>query len=354
MLKFNEKTTSVFQQTLKARIRAYLATRKEGKYDNGEVLFKAVFFLCIYLSAYFLIIFGGLNKWLMLLLAVLHGMAGAMIMMSVVHDAGHNAIFKNKKMNKVFRYLGDFVGVNTHIWTLRHDVQHHSFTNVAGGDFIVQNFPLLRLCKEQKRYACHRYQFLYAPVMYGLYPLIWVFYMDIKLFFEKSFCNLKNIHHSNKDWTFLFAGKLFYILIALVIPMQMINLPWQQVLAGFIIMHFAVGIMLAAIALPGHFVEEAKFVIPDNNGIIFNNWADHEWEATVDFSSGSRVAHWLTGGLNTHLAHHLFGDVCHCHYFEMTKIIKETAKEYNVYYKNETFSSAILSHFRLLVNMGKE
>jgi linoleoyl-CoA desaturase len=64
---------------------------------------------------------------------------------------------------------------------------------------------------------------------------------------------------------------------------------------------------------------------------------------------------WFVGGLNYQVEHHLFPNICHVHYKSIAPIIKETAKEFNLpYHSQPTFISAIVSHAKLLRELGKE
>jgi linoleoyl-CoA desaturase len=83
-------------------------------------------------------------------------------------------------------------------------------------------------------------------------------------------------------------------------------------------------------------------------------WAVHQVQTTVDFARKSRVLCWLLGGLNFQIEHHLFSKICHIHYPALSKVVEETCKEFGVRYSsNKTFLSAVASHFRWLVLMGR-
>jgi linoleoyl-CoA desaturase len=140
------------------------------------------------------------------LYAILMGLCGVMLVFNVVHDASHNALLKSKKTNQWLCYLGDLVGINTYIWDIRHNIQHHSFTNILGGDLIVENIPLIRLTPAAKWHGFHKLQIFYAPILYSLYSLYWTLGIDFKLFFKKEICNMRNITHTKKQWAFCSAN----------------------------------------------------------------------------------------------------------------------------------------------------
>jgi linoleoyl-CoA desaturase len=142
--------------------------------------------------------------------------------------------------------------------------------------------------------------------------------------------------------------KSFYIFYMIVAPVIIFNIPLPVVLIGFSIYHLAAGALLSLVVVLGHCVEGAEYVAPDENGIIQNSWMQHEWNATYDCNTDSKLLHWITGGLNTHLAHHLFPKLCYRHYYAITKIIKKHCEEHNINYPHYTLGTAIISHFNFL------
>ena len=62
---------------------------------------------------------------------------------------------------------------------------------------------------------------------------------------------------------------------------------------------------------------------------------------------------WFTGGLNHQVEHHIFPNISHIHYGKIAKIVKETAKEFNLPYNEyKTFRKAIIEHFNQLKTLG--
>jgi linoleoyl-CoA desaturase len=62
---------------------------------------------------------------------------------------------------------------------------------------------------------------------------------------------------------------------------------------------------------------------------------------------------WFCGGLNTHVVHHLFPSVNHIHYYNLTRIIKETASEYDFPYKNYSPIRVFTEHLYFLKKLGR-
>ena len=102
-----------------------------------------------------------------------------------------------------------------------------------------------------------------------------------------------------------------------------------------------------------HLVEEAEQPLPDEKGIVNNEWTIHELETTANFAKRSRILAWLIGGLNFQIEHHLFPNINHVHYPKLNPIVVATCKEFGVNYREfSSVSSAIFSHYRQLYLLG--
>jgi linoleoyl-CoA desaturase len=351
-MKFEKGKGSDFYNGLTKKVNEYLHKQKNNRFASESIYSKGLILLSIYLACYSSIYIFHQNYSALIALYILLGLSGVMVVFNLVHDASHEAISKNKKVNNRIRYLGDLVGINTYIWDIRHNVQHHSFTNVVGGDIVIENIPLLRISPNQPLQKFHTYQRYYCILLYMFYSFYWIFIIDFRLFFQKEICNLKNIKHPQKEWIKLILFKSFYITYMIVLPIVFTGIPWQYVLFLFLLMHIIAGLLLSLVAVLGHFVIGPAFPEPQN-GIIPNSWSEHELEATIDFAPSSKIIHWITGGLNTHVAHHLYPQVSHTHYYAITPIIEKYCKANGYNYRKESLSGALVSHFKFLKKLSK-
>jgi len=347
-MKFKSKNDSDFFSELIKKVDVYMEKKGGNRFADKSIYMKGSFLIGLYLSSYILLLSRSLNIGLSILLVMIMGLSGVMIVFNIVHDASHNVLFKNRSLNKAAAYFGDLMGMNSYIWNIRHNIQHHTFTNVAGGDVLLDSIPFIRVCSQQKKLPMHKYQVWYVPFLYMFYSIFWVFFIDINMFRQKQMGNYKNMSHSWQEWTKLIFFKSFYLFYMIIFPAWIINIPLSTVLAGFLIYHMVAGILLSTVVVLGHCVEGAEYTAPDENGVIQNSFLQHEWNATYDCSTNSTVLHWITGGLNTHLAHHLFPKLCHCHYLDVTKIIKEHCAEHQIHYPHYSLGDAIISHFNFL------
>jgi linoleoyl-CoA desaturase len=75
----------------------------------------------------------------------------------------------------------------------------------------------------------------------------------------------------------------------------------------------------------------------------------------MDYARGNRTATWFLGGLNLHLIHHMFPGICHVHYPPLSRILKATAEEFGMQYREaRTISGAFIDHLRWMKVMGKD
>ncbi len=89
-------------------------------------------------------------------------------------------------------------------------------------------------------------------------------------------------------------------------------------------------------------------------GTIENEWAIHQVETTANFAPRNKLAAWYLGGLNFQIEHHLFSNICHIHYPEISKIVVSVCQEFGVSYVSyPTVRSALLGHYRFLKQLGR-
>ena len=135
--------------------------------------------------------------------------------------------------------------------------------------------------------------------------------------------------------------------------MILIDTPSWQILLGFLLGHVLSGLALGAIFQTTHLSKRTQFPEPNGEGRINNSFDQHILDTTADFCLNNWLVTWISGGLNLHVAHHLFPDISQTHLIAITKILKETATEYKVnYHAYPTIGAAIRSHLKTLKKLG--
>jgi len=351
---FTNSSKKDFIITLNKRIESYFKDNNLDKQANWLMVFKSITFLLLFAGIYLLIFFVDFTPVQLLPLVVLFGIAQVLLAFNIAHDASHNAYSKNPFINKTLQYTWNLIGISSYMWDMKHNLAHHTYTNVAGSDHDIQQAGFLRLHPHDPLMKHHKYQHLYVPILYSLFSIYLIFIKDFQMYSVKQWGN-KAIHaHPTKEWVILYFTKLFYITYAIILPLMFLNISWWQFLIGFVVMHMVIGLIVAFVLTPVHVTTGTEFPLANEEGKIDNSWLAHQIEATIDWNADNRVVNWFVGGLNTHVAHHMFSNICHIHYLEITKIIKQTAEEYGVRYQNRTFFGAMYTHLKFLKLLGRE
>lgn len=355
-VKFNGRNQPGFYADVKKEVDLYFKSKGISKNANAEMIFKSVFFLGSLVGLYLLIIFGGFSMMTNLLMAILLGMVQAFIGFNVSHDAIHGSFSSSRKVNRIMSYTFNLIGANAYVWSITHNQVHHTFTNIPGHDEDLDVAPgLVRLSKNEEMKPIMRYQHLYAFFLYGLASLSWVFRKDFKKFFQKKIGQTDNTKHPKMEYFNLFFFKAIYYALFIVVPLMVLDIMWWQFIIGFVAMHIAEGVVLGLVFQLAHTVEGVSFPEPNDEGKLEESWAVHQMQTTANFSRKSAMAKFLCGGLNFQIEHHLFPNICHVHYPEISKIVEKTAKSYNVpYHENKTFIGALKSHYRTLKQFGAQ
>lgn len=296
------------------------------------------------------------NVWMLFSLYILSGLGMAGIGMGVMHDAIHGSYSKNKKINTLLGYTFNLIGANATVWKIQHNVLHHTYTNIDQADDDLNAPFFLRFSPHAKHYWIHQFQHIYIWFFYGISTISWITTKDfvrLKRYKDMGFLNKKNEY--KKEFASMTAWKLFYYSYALVLPLIMVPLSWWLILLAFISMHFVTGLLVSIVFQIAHIMPANEFPLPNEDGIINDNWYGHQFATTSNFSPNSNLLFWLIGGLNYQVEHHILPDVCHVHYKKLTKIVSETAEEFGMpYHVKSSIMHAIWDHTKMLRSLGKK
>ncbi|MEQ1733064.1 MAG: acyl-CoA desaturase [Bacteroidia bacterium] len=352
-IKFDHQNNAQFFITLKQRVDNYFKDNNISPNANSYMVFKSIVLMLAFYGIYAVILSGALNIWLIFALCIILGLFTAFVGFNISHDATHGSYSKSSKINKILSYTFDMFGASSYMWSIAHNQIHHTYTNIPDHDDDLEPVFLVRLHEEKKLYWIHRYQHYYASFFYLIVSLNWVLFKDYSKMFSKQILHHNVRKIATKDMVILFASKLIYYFMFIVLPM-LLGYTWWQVLIGFTVMHFAEGFTLAIVFQLAHVVESTHFPMPDANGTVENNWAVHQLYTTANFARNSKLATFFFGGLNYQVEHHLFPRICHIHYKKISEIVKTTTQEFNIPYNDyKTMGQAIASHYRMLKLLGR-
>ncbi len=354
-LSFSREDSAKFFRTLNKRVNNYFKENNIKRTGNWKLWVKTVIMFSIYLTPYFLFLTLDLPTWVQLLLTIVMGVGMAGIGMNVMHDGNHGSYSNKSWVNKIMGGTMYFLSGNVYNWKVQHNVLHHTYTNIHGHDEDLEAGRILRFSKHAKWHRHHKFQHYYSILLYGLLTINWAITADFKQMYRYTKRKLSYGKFPNPvwNWSRLVIFKILYVTVWIVIPLLFFNIVWWKILLGFFIMHYTAGLILSVVFQLAHVIEEAEVVLPEKTGTMKNSWAIHQLRSTVNFATKNRIVNWFTGGLNHQVEHHIFPHISHVHYTKISKIVKETAREFNLPYNEyKSTRQAIIAHFKHLKVMG--
>jgi linoleoyl-CoA desaturase len=343
---------SAFPKVLRQRLDRFFAEQNISPKADRAMWVKITAGLAVLSGSWIAIYAFRPDSWKFVALYLLSGLAQTFLLLNIAHDSNHNAISSVPSVNKLLNYVFDVCGINSYMWRILHHRGHHSCINLHGEDDALTGRGIFRFTPHEPRARWHRFQHIYALFFYAMFSLDYVLVRDFESFFLPKHDYLRRTKHPAREIAILFAGKAFYLTYMLVLPIFLLHKsPWL-VAGSFLLVHMVVGLSVSLVFQTTHTIDTTYF--PSDRS-EFDNGVWHIFATTADYATSNPVVGWLTGGLNHHIAHHLCPYVCHTHYAPLTRIVAETAAEFDVPYRQHpTMTRAIWHHLILLKQLGNE
>jgi linoleoyl-CoA desaturase len=353
---FNQKQDPEFFKLVTKRVNDYFQENKTSRYANFAMTSKSAIILLLYFVPLSYLIFGDVSSLSMQYgLWAITGLGMVGIGLTIMHDANHGAYSSKKWVNDMMGGTLNLVGAYNVNWKIQHNVFHHTYTNIVGYDEDIRK-TIIRFTPKHPHKAFHRFQSFYISILYMIFPFVWILSKDFDQYFRYSKQNLYvRMGRSNRKALLeIIVIKGLYWPTTLLLPIYASQFGYGHSVAGFFMHHFISGIILALATQPAHVGDDMQyFVSTDNDGNMENSWAVHQVKTTANFAEKSPVITWFFGGLNYQIEHHLFPTVCHVHYPEISKIVRQTCAEFHLPYKSHrTFLDALRSHYGQLHKLG--
>ncbi len=334
-------------------VEAWLADRRVAARGRRKLQLKAAISFALLIGSWTALIFApqGVAVDLLYFAGVV---AGTMLVaFSVMHDANHGAYFRSRRLNHLLGWTADVaLGVSSYAWRVKHNIAHHTYTNVDGYDADITQTPIARMMPTQEPRPWYRFQHLYVWPLYTLMMIRWQIAGDI------TALSRGRIGHSTLRWprgwdlAGITAGKAVFLGWTIVVPLFVF--PWWLVLPFYVLFTMIIGLVTATTFQLAHCVEEADFVAPAELAETPRIWAVHEVESTVNFCPRNGFLTWALGGLNFQIEHHLFPRVPHTQYPHIAEIVRRNCARHGVRYTSQpTLRAALGSHQRHLRALGR-
>lgn len=352
-LKFSKDEGTLFYKELKEKVNLYFSENNIARTGNRIMLFKIGMYFSLDLLFYGLMITSEslLSFYLFYLLM---GFSILLTAFNISHDAAHGVAVKSKFWNKaLFQLSFNLQGNNAYVWGKNHNESHHLYTNIEGSDIDVLNNPLFRMTESQPLKWFHRFQWLYAPLLYLLYSINWFFIRETLMLFNYSSRTIK-IEIPAHEIFKLILFKLFYIGYMIALPVYLLPFGWDQVLLAFLFNHFMVSIIFVGVLGVSHVSDYVEHPKPDAEGKLPMSWPKLQMRTSVDYNPESVFFNWTLGGFNAHALHHLLPNISHVHYLKILPIFREVARKHGIVYMEMSYGRSLAAHFRFLKKIGEQ
>lgn len=352
-LQFNNSNNAFFL-SLKAEVDQYFSSHGKKRTGDSRLFTKAVILLSSAIILYAVLITNILPGWAAWALSGLLGFVMASIGFCVMHDANHGSFSTSQKLNDIMGLISsNGLGANAYFWKQKHNIIHHTYTNVDGIDDDIAKSPIIRQCPTQKWVPAHRVQHIYLPLVYSMTSMFWIFIMDFTKYFSRRIYRTAAWKMSVTDHLVFWVTKVYYVAVFMVIPIMLLG--WKPWLIGYLTMNAVMGLTLSFVFQLAHVLENTEFehVPLDTSKHIETAWAEHQLRTTSNFAMKNKFVSWFSGGLNFQIEHHLFPRISHVHYPAISEIVKRKCVEFNLPYNHyETATEALASHFRFMKSLG--
>ncbi|MBM3159225.1 MAG: acyl-CoA desaturase [Bacteroidetes bacterium] len=342
-----------FHAELKQRISEYFESRELKSTGNWKLYSKAVILLCAYVLVYsHLVFFTPPTIFAILECLVLGGLTAA-VGFNIMHDGIHGSFSSRAWVNKLAGLTLNMLGANNFMWKTKHNIIHHTYTNIDGVDDDIEARPLLRLCDSQTFYKIHKYQHWYFWAAYSLLYLWWIFFTDYKKYFTKRIGDVPLKPMKIQDHLSFWFFKATHFVFFIAIPISVLG--FKAWLFGFLAFGLFTGFILSIVFQLAHTVEDTKFIHANQKSLpVEEEWAIHQLKTTANFATHNQFISWWLGGLNFQVEHHLFPRISHIHYPAISKIIRETCSQFQIpYIEYPRMRMALVSHVSHLRDLSR-
>ena len=346
-----EKGSSPFFKVLKERVDSYFVENELHPAGNEKLFAKAIVQILCSIIIYIVLIFFTPPAIISILLCIVQGINLAVIGFNVMHEGGHQTFSRHAWINNLSAFSLNVLGGNAYFWKVKHNINHHTYTNIEGMDSDIDVKPFMRLHEDQPLRWYHRFQHIYWVVLYAVSYLAWVFYEDFQKYFSGKIApNNERKALPIKEHLIFWFTKIMYVLVYMAVPIFFVG--WAAWLIGFLIITLICGLTTSVVFQLAHVVEGTEFHSVES--MSKHEWAIHQMVSTSNFATSSRLLHWLLGGLNFQVEHHLFPRISHIHYPAINRFVREACREYGVVYNEySSMFKAIASHLIHLRKLGE-
>lgn len=301
--------------------------KQEGLLDKRPI--RGIFEMIIVLSAlaFTLFLVGKIDPILNALMMVVVMLRSTY----VAHDLVHGQYFSRKLNLQLSLIYGNFIlGLSVNWWKYAHNALHHTYSNIASKDEDIQAIGGAFAGQRNWSNFFHDNQHI---LYWFLLPLITFSF----LYQSITYCLQKK--------------KIIDLLVIsthFLIPYYIFSISSEAILF-LVVMYGVYGFMFGLVIMTNHYGCE---VIDDEQAKDIA-WLDLQTRTSRNVKGGALI-HFIYGGLNTQVEHHIFPKAPRFNLLKIAKITKEFCLENHITYYETTPLQAYKEVYQELAGNGKE
>lgn len=255
------------------------------------------------------------------------------------HTSTHYGTSDKRWVNEALSYFGYpmFLGSSATYWWHKHVVLHHPSPNVVGVDSDADLLPWFAITTDEVYASSGLRRFYYEHLQFWLFPFVlalncfgmqgsgWAYVIRM----------LNSKQRKSAHWIDLGSLVLHYVIW---VGVPLLFWSWQAVVGFYLVRTVLLGYAMYAVLAPGHFPAEAQRTTEESRrGADFFAM---QTASTVSFRTGL-IGGFLCSGLEYQVEHHLFPNMSHVRYPEVSLAVQKLCAEHGLPYHSYSWATAL-------------
>jgi fatty acid desaturase len=322
--------------------------KRRGWYQKkpGRILLELAYHLTLSLGG--IAVFVMADSWILRICGILVSTVGSMSVGTNTHTASHHGTSTKKWVNDALTYFGYpvFLGLSATYWRYMHVIRHHPAPNVIGMDMDHDLTPWFCLVRPQIEETSGLRRFYYEHLQFFVFPFALAFNG-----FNFQRAGLRYLYSSLGDpktrpktpYVIDVASMLVHYFIWIIVPMAFF--PATSVLLFYALRLALLGYAMFAVLAPGHFPDEA--IVIEKTELGEENFILRQTATSINFRTGF-IGRLVCSGLEYQIEHHLFPNLSHVHYPQVSEVVKEFCRENGYPHRTLGWGEAIWKSYKVL------
>jgi linoleoyl-CoA desaturase len=328
-----------------AELRREFGRRGWFEKATGRIVFELLVHVAIALAG--IVIFMMCHNLALRGLGLLVSAFGCMGVGTNTHTSTHYGTSDKRWVNEALSYLGYpmFLGLSATYWWHKHVVLHHPAPNVVGVDTDSDLLPWFALTMDEVHASSGLRRFYHERVQFWLFPFVLgLNCFSIQMAGWKHVWGMLRHRNGRKLAHWIDAGALV-LHYAFWIGLPLLFFPLPAVVGFYVLRNILLGYAMYAVLAPGHFPAEAQRTAKEARHR--DDFFAVQTEGTVSFRTGA-LGRFLCSGLEYQVEHHLFPNISHVHYPQVSVEVQAFCAEHGFSYRSYSWAMALWKSWEVL------